>query len=381
MRTGEPATGLKAQLILHAVFAVTGIAHVIGGALMPSLSATFQLNDGQAGTLFLLYFGGSAIGALLCRGSYVRLLWTGFFAMAVCGCGVALASRSLLPVAFLLFGISVGMPMSAVSMYAGRNWQQRRAAILTLLNFTWSCGALLSPLLAGQVLQHHSYKAAYLVIAAVALLSSLACLLGLRESPEPASDHAIPSGNAVLWLILLFCLATFLQVGIENTSTAWLTTYALRSSSSGMVLAVYATSFYWAGFLISRGVFSFLLLQARPARVLRGALFAALLAAAILFAAPNPIARAGAMLLLGASLAPIYPLLLAGFFARARHSADSRWILATAGFGGSVLPWTAGMISQTTGSLRMGMLVIPAALLLIVALLPVLHGRGAAQQA
>ena len=56
-----------------------------------------------------------------------------------------------------------------------------------------------------------------------------------------------------------------------------------------------------------------------------------------------------------------------------RHTADSRWILFTAGFGGSVLPWIAGFISTHTGSLRAGMLTIPAALLLMAFVLPTLR--------
>lgn len=376
MRIGEQDPGWKTQAVLHPVFAVTGIAHVINGALMPSLMATFSLSDSQAGTLFLLYFGGSAVGALLCRGSYVRALWAGFLAMAICGCGVALATRPLLPAAFFLFGVSVGIPMSAVNLYAGRAWQQRRAAILTLLNFTWSCGALAAPLLAGRVLLHHSYKWAYLLIAATALLCAPVCALGLRETAERPPDRSAHSRSMALGLILIFALAAFLQVGIENTSTAWLATYALRSTGGGMVLAAYATSLYWAGFLVSRGISSFVLLQAAPARVLRIALLAALAASALLCAVPSPLLRALAMFMLGASLAPIYPLLLAGFFARARHSSDSRWILATAGFGGSLLPWVAGAISQRSGSLRLGMAVIPAALLLVVALLSAMKGRG-----
>ena len=76
------------------------------------------------------------------------------------------------------------------------------------------------------------------------------------------------------------------------------------------------------------------------------------------------------MFLLGAALAPVYPLVIAGFFARARHTSDSRWVMATAGFGGSVLPWLAGWISTHTGSLRIGMLTIPVALLLMVFVLP-----------
>ena len=63
-----------------------------------------------------------------------------------------------------------------------------------------------------------------------------------------------------------------------------------------------------------------------------------------------------AMVILGAALAPIFPLLLATFFAQARHSSDSRWVLSLCGFGGSVLPWIAGWISAQTGSLRLGLM-------------------------
>jgi fucose permease len=85
------------------------------------------------------------------------------------------------------------------------------------------------------------------------------------------------------------------------------------------------------------------------------------------------------MFLLGASLAPTYPLVLAGFFARTSRTADTRWILFTAGFGGSVLPWIAGFVSTHTGSLQTGMLVIPASLLLMAFLLPGLRGSPPAE--
>ena len=71
--------------------------------------------------------------------------------------------------------------------------------------------------------------------------------------------------------------------------------------------------------------------------------------------------------ILGAALAPIFPLLLARFFAR-RGFSDSRWVLSLCGFGGSVLPWMAGLLSAHSGSLRVGLMVIPAALLVMVLL-------------
>lgn len=370
MRPGQQTTGWKAQAVLHPVFAVTGMAHVVGGAVMPSLAAAFHMTDSQAGTIFLLYFGGSALGAFLCRGSYSRSLSIGFVFMALCGAGVALASRQILPVAFLLFGVSVGMPMSAVSLWVGRNVRENRAASLTLLNFTWSCGALLSPLLAGRILEHHSYQAVYWAIAFVALGSSIVCFLTMRDGRERELVNGNQKASSAWLLIALFALAAFLQVGIENTSAAWLTTFVMRASGSGLVMAAYASSLYWVGFLASRAASSWLLIKADMKLVRRAAILSALVFAVLFIATPSTSVRAVAMFFLGASLAPIYPLVLAGFFARARFTGDSRWILATAGFGGSVLPWFAGWLSSQTTSLRIGMLVIPAALLLQVALLP-----------
>jgi len=116
------------------------------------------------------------------------------------------------------------------------------------------------------------------------------------------------------------------------------------------------------------------LLRTRPAHVFRIALAMALTAGLLLACFPRFAGGSVAMFLLGAALAPIYPLIVAGAFARVRHTSDSRWVLATAGFGGSVLPWIAGWISTHTGSLRVGMLVIPAALLLMAFALPAMDG-------
>jgi fucose permease len=114
-------------------------------------------------------------------------------------------------------------------------------------------------------------------------------------------------------------------------------------------------------------------LRAEPIRVFRLAVALAFFSALLLVFAPSASLRNISMFLLGASLAPTYPLVLAGFFARTTRTADSRWILFTAGFGGSVLPWIAGFTSTHTGSLRTGMLIIPAALLLMALLLPTLR--------
>jgi fucose permease len=355
--------------VLHPVFALTGVLHAVGGPLLPSLASHFHLNDSQSGLLFLLYFAGTSLGAILCRGNYARNLALGFLAMAACCVGVAVAGRPLLPLVFLLLGISVGVPMSAVSLFVGRNFTERCAPMLTFLNFSWSAGALAAPLLAARLLMHHSYRAAYLTLAVVAVGASVACWLLLTDTTEVVRGPRQSGSFNHLWLVIVFAFVVFLQGGVENTAVTWIPSYILRFAGSGVVLAAASSSLYWFGFMAARGFSSLLLLRAAPARVLRGAVSVALVASVLLVVVPSVGGRNVAIFMLGAALAPIYPLLIAELFARSRHTSDSRWVLATAAFGGSVLPWLAGWISARSGSLRMGILTMPAALLLIACIL------------
>ena len=96
--------------VLHPVFALTGVLHAVGGPLLPSLAATFHLNDSRSGLLFMLYFGGTSLGALLCRVRYARTMALGFMATSACCVGVSVASAPFLPLTFLLLGVSVGVP-------------------------------------------------------------------------------------------------------------------------------------------------------------------------------------------------------------------------------------------------------------------------------
>jgi len=374
MRSGARRSTRQTLTVLHPAFALTGVVHAVGGPLLPSLASSFHLNDNESGLMFLLYFAGTSLGALLCRGNYARAMALGFMGMTVCCLGVAAAGRSLLAPLFLLLGISAGVPMSAINLFAGRNFPERCAPILTFLNFSWSAGALAAPLLAARVLVHHSYRAAYVVLAVPAAVAALACWLMIEDAPEAARANRATDSFTNLRFIIVFALAAFLQVGIENTATTWLSTYALRMAGSGIVLAAAASSLYWLGFLATRGFSSLLLLRIRPAHIFRVAVAVALAAALLLAGVPDLAGGTIAMFLLGAALAPIYPLIIAGALARARHTSDSRWVLATAGFGGSVLPWLAGWISSSTGSLRVGMLILPAALLLMALVLPTLDG-------
>jgi len=363
---------VRTLALLHPAFSLTGALHVISGPLLPSLASTFHLNDSQSGLLLLLYFAGSSIGALLCTGHFARRVAYGFVvAAAACAC-IAFARGPLLLPVFLFLGVGVGSSMSAVNLFVGREFPLRPAPVLVFLNFSWSAGALLAPLFAARVLALHSFRTAYAVLAVVAALAAVVCGIFLRDGPQSVRQEEAPPVRSNLRVIAIFGLAVFLQVGIENSAAAWLTTYILRIAHSSVPLAARLSAIYWIGVLGSRAFAALVLLRVNPSSILRAAIPLALASALLLAAVPTVSVCSLSMLLLGIATAPVYPLLVAASFGRVHQISDTRWILAAAGFGGSVLPWLTGWLSAHFGSLRIGILTLPAALLAMILLLPFL---------
>jgi len=362
----------RSLAVLHPVFLLTGVLHAIGGPLLPSLASAFNLNDSQSGLLLLLYFAGSSLGALLCVGRYARIMAIGFALVVLCCLGIAITRWPFLLLLFLILGMGVGLPMSAVTLFVGRVFPRRSAPLLVLLNFSWSLGALVAPLFAALILARHSFRAAYLLFAVAAVIAASSCGMFLRDEPEDSQGRNPLNDRALLRAVGAFAVAAFLEVGVENTAAAWLSTYTLRTMHSGAALAAMLSAFYWIGFLVSRATTSLVLLRVKVATLIRGAVPLALIASISLVTAPVPWVSSAAMFLLGMTLAPIYPLVVAESFDHLRQTADSRWILAAAGFGGSVVPWLTGWISAQSGNIRAGILTMPAALLLMFLLLPLL---------
>jgi fucose permease len=341
--------------------------------MLPSLARTFHLFDSETGVLLFSLFAGMAVGALLCRGNYARILTRGLLALAITCASFPWVPRPLLyPFGFLL-GASIGAPMTAISLFIGRNYPARRASTLTMLNFTWSVGAMLAPLFAARILAFSSWSTVYLTLAGASALAAITVHFTIRDSSEAPRATAQATGFGNFRLVSLFALFFFLEVGMESTFGAWISTYVLRTARTAVTFAAGATAIYWAGFLLSRALSPLVLLRMRPGRLLQTALITALGAATLLVVSSSLYLLAVAILLLGIALAPIFPVALAAFFDRARHSSDSRFVLAVSGFGSSVFPALVGWISSWSGSLRSGLIAGPATLLVMTALLPMLN--------
>ncbi len=377
MQMNPPQPARWTRSVLHAVFALTGVTHAMIGPFLPSLTRTFHLTDSESGLLLLVYFAGSSLGALVCRGNYVRAMSAGFAGMTLFSLAISVASRSLLLPLYLLLGICVGAAMSSVSLFAGRNFPATSASLLTLLNFTWSAGALSAPLLASQLLRFSSYRTAYTGLAVLSFIAAMACGWMLTDTTETAQGTISTARFGNSEFVVIFAVLAFLQVGMENTASVWLSTYVLRISGTGVVKAAASSSLFWLGFLVSRALSAAILLRTRLDHVLRVAIVLALGASLLLIASQGLSLTSIAMVVLGIALAPIYPLVVAASMERLHRTSDARYVLAAAGVGGAILPWMTGWLSTSTGSLRAGLLVVPVSLVLMLLGLRTVRGTQA----
>jgi fucose permease len=168
--------------------------------------------------------------------------------------------------------------------------------------------------------------------------------------------------------LLPLVILAMLAVGVEGSLSGWLTTYSHRADLLNEGGAVFATSLFWFGIMLSRLVFSTrLLAMIGRQRVLHFAIWCAAGSVALLIAAHNPAVIRVASGLAGLSIGPLYPLLLSFLLERSSRG----WIFAVAGTGSALFPWLTGILSSHYGSLRYGLIAPCGAALLMVVLLSV----------
>jgi MFS transporter, FHS family, glucose/mannose:H+ symporter len=346
---------------LYAGFLFTGALTVLLGVMLPRVAALHHLSDSQSGLLLMTQFATSATGALLVRRRFERTLTRGF-ALICIGALVLLLSPPMLTIpAVGVFGLGLGMAMTSITLLLGRLFPSARGSALSLLNFFWSLGATLCPLIVARLPEAFSLALVCVPVAAIAALLALATRRMTFPGAASGAVSAAGQPESRWTIIALFAAAGFLYVGTESTIGNWMSTYASRAVAWNFLRSNLAAACFWGALLAGRGLASAVLLVLSEMKLYL--LSIALLLAGILLLVK---AHTPGMLLAGAcctglTLAPIYPLTISLFLARAGETRNAGWVFAIAGFGGAVMPWVTGMVSTRTGSLRAGFLITLAA--------------------
>lgn len=355
-------------ILLYLGFLGTGALTVLLGVVLPKVSSAWHLTDSQSGTLLMTLFAGSSLGALFVRRHFQRTLTYGYLLIPVSGLLLAAAPHELAVPAIFFYGLGLGLAMTSTSMVVGRLFPQKRGAALSFLNFCWSIGSTLCPLVIARVPNHLSPATLGIAVAVMALPFAALPLLGGLEAPvQPAGPGRVLDQS--LRTLVIFALAGFLYVGIESAVGGWLTTFALRTVAWSYARSSLTAACFWGAVLAGRGLTPLILERVREVQLFRLAVLALMAGLGMLVAAHSAWLLLAGTVLTGLALAPIFPLVLSLFMARAGESKHTGWVFMVSGFGGAVMPWLTGVLSTGAHSLRIGLLVPFAASLVMMMLM------------
>ena len=382
-------SSLNEWLLLHASFVVIGLITTMLGPILPSFIHRWSLTDAQAGFFFTTQYFGSFFGVVLTgvvlpRLGFSKAASAGFLAFVVGYAFLGLGAWSISALMVGVNGFGYGLSNPAINLRATQLPSKNTAAAVTFLNFSWSIGSVLCPVLIGFIVPNFGVR-----YFSVGILSACIVLVGLHYSLRigPTGDakvrasHPLPEWIAHLRIpqaIPLFLLF-LLYVGVEVAVGGWVAAYEKRMPGMGAVSLMLAPSVYYGFLLLGRGVSPLLLRHVPQVVISAGGLALATVGGTIIALSSTPHVLYLGAAMAGFGLAPQYPIFVTWLAAIFKQ--DSPWIgslfFSAAGIGGGAVPWLVGIVSDRTGSLRVGLyipLIITASMILLA-----LRARPAAQ--
>jgi fucose permease len=384
----------RIRLLSAAAYAgmlVFGVVMALIGAVLPPLAGRLAFDVADIGTLFLVMNGAMlatslVIGVAMDRFGMKPPLAAGCLLVAAALVIIARAGafRDLLPAALLLGIGGSALNGSTNTLVADlHDDPERKNAALNVLGIFFGFGALLLPFAVGALLARFSIGV-LLVAAALACAAAGVFAASLRF-PAAKQAQRMPVAEIPRFvrhpLVLALAFLLFCESGVEFTVGGFVSTYLTREMGTSVSLASMVLAAYWGAIMIARialsryavGVDSFRVLTLSAAGALAGAVVAA--------AAPGPALVALGIVVIGASLAGIYPAALAIAGTRFRsHSGTVFGILFAIALGGGMsMPWVAGQIAAAIG-LRSIFGVVIVAYAVVIVLSRVAHRRSGDQE-
>ncbi|MBN9614529.1 MAG: MFS transporter [Acidobacteriales bacterium 59-55] len=353
---------------MHCGFVLTGLGTALLGPILPLLTMRWHLLDAQSGLLLLAQFCGSFAGGVSVSRHLRRSLLVGL-AAAAAGFGIFAVASGLAAACFGLFvgGFGLGRIIAATNILAGRRYTRHRGSALAFLNFSWSFGAMLSPLLAAWLIPHFALREMLLCFACLFMAVCVAALIeGAFAAEEVTVEETSSTGRLTMRLFIYFMALLLLYGGLETCLSGWLTTYALRYGEKTLAISEYTTLLLWMSLTAGRAGSSLVMLKIGEKTAQRWGLALTVAFTAGLATAHSAMMIATFAVLLGLSLAPFFPATFALLMAEGPSARQAGVVLAVSGLGAAALPWLMGVVSTRTGSLQVALgLPLAAAVVLL----------------
>lgn len=370
--------GLK--LLLHIIFFLSGITTVLIGQVLPILSNKFKLNDLEAGFFFPAQFAGSLIGTFFTnrfgrRGKLVQASVFGSVLMVIGILMMNLDSFAACLTGFFVNGLGIGLTLPSINILILEINPFRSASALSVLNFYWGVGAIVSKPFVDLTAGPTSIFVTTLILAIPLLIAAL--ILGIMPQKEEqkvgaATDDLYSSGvpiwsTPIAWAIAFF---NFIHVGFESGMGGWLTTYTDRLEGEAILYLLSPTFLYFLFFVVGRGIAPLFFRLLSENNMLLFSLLTIMLGLGITLTAESVLWLSVGAAVSGLGTSSIFPTNVSRFSKifgpEAMRRAMPLFISGT--LGATVVTWLIGFISNQTGDLRSGMFVLAVSALFLLVL-------------
>jgi FHS family glucose/mannose:H+ symporter-like MFS transporter len=356
-------------LAAYASFVPIGIATVLLGPMLPTLSARWSLNYSQAGALFTAQYLASTLGValsgvLVSRWGFRFAIKAGLLLMSA---GVALLLAGPKTMGILCIGVSgggMGLAVPAANLLVAEVNPGRRSATLNLLNFCWSAGAVACPFLVAAAAKNHRIPLFLALVAGFAVLvaTGIAVMPSYIVEPFATKDVSQTKEAAMRWkqgIILMFGALFFLYVGIENGFGGWIASYAKSLGNLTPALALMTPSFFYGAMMLGRWLAPLLLRTIDEIRLAQAGLLVACAGMAGLVLSHDLRGVVASACLAGLGLSCVYPITIS-LLSREFGPSSSRvgsFMFTMSNIGGGLMPWMVGVSSNHFGTLKAGLAV------------------------
>lgn len=363
--------------LLHLGFFASGIATVLIGQVLPILSTKLGLNDGQSSYFFTWQFAGSLLGTFLTnwfgrRGKFVLATIIGCFLMAI-GIGfLNFDSYQVCLFGFFINGIGIGLTLPSINMLIVEMNPIRTGAALSILNFFWGVGAILSQPFIDLLSNKSSIFIPTVLLSIVFLFIGAAMFFQppedkYEQSGETESGEIVPIWTSpIAWMIAVF---NFVHVGFESAMGGWLKTYTLRLE--GVSVWFPPIFIYFLFFVIGRGIAPLFFRFINENKFLFISLLTILIGMCILLFGEGVFLLSLGSAIAGLGTSSVFPTNLSRFSqifgASATRRATPLFICGT--LGATFTTWIIGFISNRyENNLRSGMFVLLGSVIFLIIL-------------
>lgn len=364
-------TSTRLLLLAYLAFVSLGLPDTVLGVAWPSLREGFGLEPSAIGAVLVAGMLGYFLSGL-CAGALIGAVGVGGVLAASSGLvALALVGYALAPTwsTFFPIGVAMGLGSGAIDSglngYAARHFSVRH---VNWLHASWGIGASLGPLLMTEAIARgFGYRAGYAVLSLIlgAMAFSFLLTQASWDRRAPAAEAAAPDadakdtpppssaslrdvlGRGAVWLNIA---AFFFYTGLESTVGQWCFTFLRERHGLGVEGAGAWTSGYWASLTLGRIALGFVVDRVGPDRLLRLASGGLLAGVLLLLLRQDQLGRSG-LLLLGLSLAPIFPTLMARTPARLGEASRLAigFQVSAATLGSASLPALGGFVVARYG--------------------------------